>query len=145
MKKEICIERRCSEEERNIKKTREELDVKEIEIEKELRILTERKQDILTYSLKSNEEPIIVKMSFDFKQNLEISYRVVQSGGENPREETINKKTKLLDNSEMRLERNKQAGLGIEGVSRLYFCFFTGHFQRLLWFRWRSWAWRWTG
>ena len=125
MKKEISIKRRCSEEERNIKKNREELDVKEIEIEKELRILTERKQDILTYSLKSNEEPIIVKMSFDFKQNLEISYRVVQSGGENPREETINKKTKLLDNSEMRLERNKKAGLGIEGVSCLYFCFFT--------------------
>ena len=96
MKKEISINRRCSEEERNLKKTREELDVKEIEIEKELRILTEKKQDILTYSLKSNEEPIIVKMSFDFKQNLEISYRVVQSSGENPREETINKKTKLI-------------------------------------------------
>ena len=125
MKKEISINRRCLEEERIIKKNREELDIKEIEIEKELRILTERKQDILTYSLKSNEEPIIVKMSFDFKQNLEISYRVVQSGGENPREETINKKTKLLGNSEMRLEKNKQAGLGIEGISCLYFCFFT--------------------
>ena len=36
MKKEISIERRYSEEERNIKKNREELDFKEIEILAEL-------------------------------------------------------------------------------------------------------------
>ena len=48
MKKEITMERRCLEKTNSIKRAKDALNIREIEIEEELRTLTEKKQDILT-------------------------------------------------------------------------------------------------
>ena len=115
IKKEIIVERRCLEKTRSIKKAKDALNIREIEVEEELRTLTEKKQDILTYK---QNEPIILKMSFDFKENIEISYRVYgktknekkKLGKRN--EQNINKNTHLRDDHEMRLNEDERTGLG---------------------------------
>ena len=115
IKKEIIVERRCLEKARSIKKAKDALNIREIEVEEELRTLTEKKQDILTYK---QNEPIILKMSFDFKENIEISYRVYgktknekkKLGKRN--EQNINKNTHLRDDHEMRLNEDERTGLG---------------------------------
>ena len=116
-KKEITFGRHCLEEKRSIKKAKDDLNIKEIELEKELRTLTEKKQDI-----KLNE-PIILKLSFDFKENIEISYQIyekterdekksITDSSVNRISRTANKKTCLFANQGTNLNEDQKSGLG---------------------------------
>ena len=114
MKKEITMERRCLEKTNSIKRAKDALNIREIEIEEELRTLTEKKQDILTYKL---NEPIILKLSFDFKENIEISYKVYEDTKKEKKlgkmnEQSINKNSQLMDDHGMRLNEDERKGLG---------------------------------
>ena len=112
-KKEITFGRHYLEEKRSIKKTKEDLNIKEIELEKELRTLTEKMQDI-----KLNE-PIILKLSFD-KENIEISYQI--SGRDEKKKKkdsslnvisrSAKNKTCLFANQEINLNEDQKSGLG---------------------------------
>ena len=111
-KREISIKRRSLEETRNNKKAKEDLNFKEIEIEKELRTLTEKKQDIQTNKL---NEPIILKMSIDFKENIEISYKVYEqfeTSKERSKVQNTKIKTCLMSDREIRLNEDEKTGLG---------------------------------
>ena len=117
-KKEITFGRHCLEEKRSIKKAKEDLNIKEIELEKELRTLTEKKQDI-----KLNE-PIRLKLSFDFKENFEISYCKLYEKTEQDEKKSIKvsplniisrsakNKSCLFANQETKLNEDQKSGLG---------------------------------
>ena len=123
IKKEITIERRSLEEKRGIEKAKYDLNLKEIEIERELRTLTERKQeDILTKKL--IKKPIIMKMSFDLKEDIDISYSVFEKTerDENMKEikdssislisRAADKKARFMPNQEKALNEDENSGLG---------------------------------
>ena len=74
MKKEINIKKRSLEASRSVKKAKDDLNIREIEIEEELRTLTEKKKDILLTN--KQNEPIILKMIFDCGENIELAHRV---------------------------------------------------------------------
>ena len=71
MEKEINIKKRSLEESRSVKKAKDYLKIREIEIEEELRTLTEKKKDFLRQSSKINH--IILKMIFDCGETIELS------------------------------------------------------------------------
>ena len=71
MKKEISIKKRSLEESRSVKKAKDDLKIREIEIKEELRTLTEKKKDFLRQSSKINH--IIIKMIFDCGETIELS------------------------------------------------------------------------
>ena len=125
-KKEITFGRHCLEEKRSIKKVKDDLNIKEIELEKELRTLTEKKQDI-----KLNE-PIILKLSFDFKENLEISYKIYEKT-ERDEKKSINEsplnilsrsaknKSCLFANQETKHNEDQNSGLGKTPIYNIFF------------------------
>ena len=101
IKKEINIERHSLEKKRSIEKANYDLNLREIEIERELRTLTEKKQeDILTNKL---HEIIILKVSFDLKDDIEISYRVFEKTG---------KLDCLMPDQKKNLNKDENSGLG---------------------------------
>ena len=113
--REIAITRRSLEETRNNKKAKEDLNFKEIEIEKELRTLTEKKQDIQTNKI--NE--YLLKMSIEFKENIEISYKVYEyeqfeTGGKTEaiQDQNAKIKTRLMSDREIRMNEDDKTGLG---------------------------------
>ena len=123
IKKEITIERRSLEEKRGIEKAKYDLNLKEIEIERELRTLTERKQeDILTKKL--IKKPIIMKMSFDLKEDIDISYSVFEKTerDENIKDikdssislisRTANKKARFMPDQEKDFNEDENSGKG---------------------------------
>ena len=129
IKKEITIERRSLEEKRGIEKAKYDLNLKEIEIERELRTLTERKQeDILTKKL--IKKPIIMKMSFDLKEDIEISYSVFEKTerDENMKEikdssislisRAADKKARFMPNQEKALNEDENSGLGKDTLQK---------------------------
>ena len=129
IKKEITIERRSLEEKRGIEKAKYDLNLKEIEIERELRTLTERKQeDILTKKL--IKKPIIMKMSFDLKEDIDISYSVFEKTerDENMKEikdssislisRTANKKARFMPDQEKALNEDENSGLGKDTLQK---------------------------
>ena len=121
-KREIAIKRRSLEETRKNKKAKEDLNFKEIEIEKELRTLTEKKQDIQTNKM---NEPIILKMSIDFQENIEISYKVYEQFETGEKTEAIKDqntkiKTCLMSDREIGLNENEKTGLGETFLSLEY-------------------------
>ena len=69
MKKEIIVGRQL-EEILSIKKAKDDLNIREIEIEEEFQTLKEKRQDILT-----NEPNESIFFSFDCGENIGISYR----------------------------------------------------------------------
>ena len=129
IKKEITIERRSLEEKRGIEKAKYDLNLKEIEIERELRTLTERKQeDILTKKL--IKKPIIMKMSFDLKEDIDISYSVFEKTerDENMKEikdssislisRAADKKARFMPNQEKALNEDENSGLGKDTLQK---------------------------
>ena len=104
MKKEIDIKKRRLEASRSVRKAKDDLNIREIEIEEELRTLTEKKKDILLTN--KQNEPILLKMIFDYGENIELSNRVYMK---TQREERImDKNTKC----EISLNSEEISGLG---------------------------------
>ena len=104
MKKEMLIEKHSLEETMKSKKAKDELNIKEIQIEEELRILTEKKQDMLTFI---RLDPTILQ-GYDF----EISYRVCGTAVE---EEEQNQNSGMLDACDLSLDFNEEKGTGLGG------------------------------
>ena len=100
MKKEISIKKRSLEESKSIKKAKDDLNVREIEIEEELRTLTEKEKDILLTN--KQNEPIILKMIFDCGENVELSRRVYVKTQRDERNMDKNTESKIRLNSEER-------------------------------------------
>ena len=120
-KREIAIKRRSLKETRNNKKAKEDLNFKEIEIEKELRTLTEKKQDIQT----KLSEPIILKMSINLKKNIDVFYKVCEEFETEEKTEAIKDqftktKTCLMSDREIRLNEDEKTGLGETFLSLEY-------------------------
>ena len=110
IKKEINIERHSLEKKRSIEKANYDLNLREIEIERELRTLTEKKQeDILTNKL---HEIIILKMSFDLKDDIEISYRVFEKTEKDKNIKNIKKLECLMPDPKKNLNKDENSGLG---------------------------------
>ena len=110
MKKEISIKKRSLEESRSIKNAKDDLNIREIEIEEELRTLKEKEKDILLTN--KQNEPIILKMIFDCGENIELSHRVYVK---TQIEEKIGKRTeKNMDQTdgEISLNSEERTGLG---------------------------------
>ena len=110
-KREIAIKRRTLEETRNNKKAKEDLNFKEIEIEKELRTLTEKKQDIQTNKL---NETIILKMSIDFTE----VYKQFETGEKT--EAIKDQNAKIKTDREIKLNEDEKTGLGETFLSLEY-------------------------
>ena len=113
MKKEIIVGRQL-EEILSIKKAKDDLNIREIEIEEEFQTLKEKRQDILTN--KPNES---IFFSFDCGENIGISYRFYEKtqGEEKLRkrkEQNMNTNTSipLLVDCEMGLNEKARTKLG---------------------------------
>ena len=104
MKKEIDIKKRSLEASRSVQKAKDDLNIREIEIEEELRTLTEKKKDILLRN--KQNEPVILKMILDFGENIELPHRVY---AKTQREER-NKDKNIEGDS--RLNSEERSGLG---------------------------------
>ena len=111
-KKETTFVRHCLEEKRSIKKAKDDLNIKEIELEKELRTLTEKKQAIM------------LKLSFDFPENLEIAYQIYEKSERDEKKiikdsslniisRSAKNKTCLFANQENNLNEDQKSGQGI--------------------------------
>ena len=100
MEKEINIKKRSLEESRSVKKAKDYLNIREIEIEEELRTLTEKKKDIL---LRKKQ---ILKMIFDCGENIELPHRVFAKTQSKERN-----KDKNIE-GEIRLNSEERSGLG---------------------------------
>ena len=100
MKKEIDIKKRRLEASRSVRKAKDDLNIREIEIEEELRTLTEKKKDILLTN--KQNEPIILKMIFDCGENVELSRRVYVKTQRDERNMDKNTESKIRLNSEER-------------------------------------------
>ena len=129
IKKEITIERRSLEEKRGIEKAKYDLNLKEIEIERELRTLTERNQeDILTNKL--IKKSIILKMNFDLKEDIDVSCSVFEKTerDENMKDikdssislisRTANKKARFMPDQEKALNEDENSGLGKDTLQK---------------------------
>ena len=104
MKKEINIKKRSLEASRSVRKAKDDLNIREIEIEEELRTLTEKKKDILLRN--KQNEPVILKMILDFGENIQLPHRVY---AKTQREER-NKDKNIEGDS--RLNSEERSGLG---------------------------------
>ena len=98
MKKEISIKKRSLEESRSIKKAKDDLNIREIEVEEELRTLKEKEKDILLTN--KQNEPILLKMIFDYGENIELSKRVYMKTKREERNMDKNTKCEISLNSE---------------------------------------------
>ena len=98
MKKEISIKKRSLEESRSIKNAKDDLNIREIEIEQQLRTLKEKEKDILLTN--KHNEPILLKMIFDCGENIELSKRVYMKTQREERNMDKNTECEISLNSE---------------------------------------------